>query len=119
MKNLVILTMVSVTFLIGLTSCGQDDENFGINTCAVENPAEEIEWIRKVIESHADDEYSTCMMADYQGETVFYHSNCNPLENWSFSVLNCEGEVLGILSELRDELTNITTIWKHEDSRCD
>lgn len=59
-------------------------------------------------------------MATYKGETVFYYNNCNPVALYAYVsiVLNCSGDTLGDTNDLYNELTNRTTLWKHENSKC-
>lgn len=57
-------------------------------------------------------------MASYKGETVFYYGNCNPAINYVSILQNCIGDNLGYTNDFYAELTDITVLWKHVDSKC-
>ena len=106
---------VAIIVSITLISCDKDSNN---TKCNVSNPAEDLDWLKKAIDQVKQDEYSFCNMATYKGETVFYYGNCNPVVNYVSIVHNCSGDILGYTNELYDELTDITILWKHVDSKC-
>ena len=112
------LGLTAITLSITLISCDKDDNVETNNTCNVSNPAEDLAWLKEAIENAKQDEYASYVMATYKGETVFYNDNCNPTISFVSTVLNCNGDNLGNRNDLHDELTNITTLWKHEDSKC-
>lgn len=113
------LQFVAVIFSIILTSCEKDDNNdLYSNTCNVTNPAEEIVWLKQEIDNVKQDEYSYYVIAKYKGETVFYYGNCDPLINYVSIVRNCAGDSLGYTHDLYNEFTKISTLWKHENSKC-
>ncbi len=114
MKNLMRLSVFLLFLSFSFFSCEKDYDN----TCNVLNPAEEITWLKEAIDNVKEDEYSYYVMADYDGETVFYYVNCDPLVNYVSIVTNCNGDNLGQLNNLQDELTNMTVLWKHEASKC-
>ncbi len=101
------IVIVSTTMI----SCEKDDN-------IVSNPAEDIDWLKEAINDVKQDEYSYYVMANYKGETVFYYGNCNPLINYVSIVQNLRGDNLGYTFDLYDELTEVTILWKHEDSKC-
>ena len=102
-----------------LTSCEKDDDiDLGNNTCNVSNPAQELSWLEEAIDNVKQDEYSYYVMAKYKGETVFYYGNCNPAANYVSFIHNCSGDNLGETNEFQDELSDRTTIWKHEETKC-
>lgn len=113
------LGLVTISTFIILISCEKDKSNEPIkNTCNVSYPAEEIAWLKAAIDNVKHSEYSYYSMANYKGETVFYYGNCDPAGN-SFSIIrNCNGDSLGATNELYDELTDITILWKHKESKC-
>lgn len=107
--------IVSIT----LFSCNKDKTiDSERNECNVSNPAEEIGWLKDAIDKVKQDEYSYYAMAHYKGETVFYYGSCNPLANFASHIQNCSGENLGNTNDLQDDLTDITIIWKHKNSKC-
>jgi len=110
---------VAIIMSITLISCGKDDnKDSNNNKCNVSNPAEELDWLKEAIDHVKQDEYSYYAMATYKGETVFYYGNCNPLINYASFVQNCSGDNLGNKNDLYDELTDITILWKHVNSKC-
>ena len=113
--NLLVITIIGVTVLI---SCKKDNNDPAKNTCNVSNPAEELGWLKKEIDSLKNDEYSFYVMANYKGETVFINENCNPLIDYMSLVKNCKGDILGYTHVLNDDLSDKTIIWKHEKYKC-
>lgn len=112
----------TIMVLITLISCEKEKSQSKLeaipNTCNVSNPAEEIGWLKEAISKVKNDEYSYYAVAKYKGETVFYYGNCNPAANYVSIVRNCNGDNLGNINALEDELTNITILWKHPASKC-
>lgn len=104
----------TVILSISLFSCEKNDND----NCNVSNPVEEIAWLKESIDNVIQDEYSSYIQANYNGETVFYYLNCNPVVNYASLILNCKGEKIGFTNDLLDELTDISILWKHEDSVC-
>jgi hypothetical protein len=113
------LGLAAIIFSIALISCEKDEnKDTESNKCNVSNPIEDLDWLKQEIDDVKHDEYSYYVMATYEGETVFYYGNCNPLINYISIVRNCNGDSLGFTNDLYDELTDISTLWKHEDSKC-
>ncbi len=112
------LALVAIILSTTLISCDKDDDNETNNTCNVSNPAEDLAWLKEAIDSLKQDEYSSVVMATYKGESVFYYDNCNPIISYVSHVRNCSGDTLGNTTDLYDELTNLTTLWKHKDYKC-
>ncbi len=111
------LGLATVVVAMVLISCEKKD--VGIIKCKVENPTEEIGWLKDAINGMRDEEYGYYVMADNKGETVFYSANCNPAANSITIVRDCSGENLGFTNDMYDQLTNKTIIWKHPNSKCD
>lgn len=106
-----------------LVSCQDEKGDQAIDTCNTTNPLEELSWLKDQIKalSQSDDElskYAYYMTATYKKETVFYYGNCHPAINAVFFVLNCEGEPIGNLNDLRGELTNQKLLWAPERCEC-
>ncbi len=51
-------------------------------------------------------------------ETVFYNGNCNPLANYISSVYNCNGDFVGYTNDIQAELSDVSLVWKSENSNC-
>lgn len=98
--------------------------------CGVANPAENLPWLKAIIDEYkfeisgADVSensigygvYQYVLQSTYQGNTVFIFGNCCPNCNSVFLVKDCEGKVLDVPAT---EVNGPTTvIWKHEHSPC-
>ena len=110
-----VAAIVSITLISCEKDCNKDSHN---NKCNVSNPAEELDWLKEAIGNVKQDEYSYYAMASYKGETVFFFGNCNPVINYISILRNCNGDDIGNTNDLYDELTDITILWKHENSKC-
>lgn len=120
MKTILNLTKsVILVFSFALISCEKDDSDFSpTNLCEVQNPIQELEWLKGAIDEVRNDEYSYYSTALYQGERVFFYVNCDPAVNYASFIRNCAGDNLGNTNELYDELAEIEVVWKHDDSKC-
>ncbi|SDA75951.1 hypothetical protein SAMN03080617_02123 [Algoriphagus alkaliphilus] len=100
-----------------LLSC---NENEGPTVCGVENPVEDLAWLKQEIETAgvpSSSEYSYLMQATYQGKTVFFFGFCNPLWHWALIIRDCEGNrIAGEISIF--DLSDQKVIWKPADSVC-
>ena len=111
-RSLLLITVISISFVI--ISCKKEDaEN---DNCNFSNPTEELIWLKTMVTDM--DEYSYIKSATYNGETVFFNGNCDPLANSVSSVYNCSGEVIGYTNDLYDDLSEIKLEWEHENSMC-
>ena len=94
------------------------------NTCNVDNPLEQLDWLKVTIQNIEQSnpewsKYYLITMAKYSSETVFIISNCNPVANSVFPVLNCSGQLLGVLGEIPlESLSDRNVIWKSVNSAC-
>lgn len=110
MKKYLFLLACSALFF----SCNDKEEPA---VCGVENPVEDLAWIKKGIQLQTSSEYEYLTQATYQGKTVFYFGSCCPSCNWALIVKDCEGnQVAGeiSLSDLKDK----KVIWKPANSVC-
>ncbi|WP_166149078.1 hypothetical protein [Cyclobacterium plantarum] len=108
---------VILVFLLGLISCEKDD-SLPTNLCEVQNPIQELEWLKEAIDEVRNDEYSYYSTALYQGRRIFFYGTCDPLANYASFIRNCAGDNLGDTNELFDRLLEIKVIWKPENSKC-
>jgi len=121
-KHLQPLQLFTFTFLLLAFSCEKDI--LSDNTCNVDNPLEQLDWLKVTIQNIEQSnpewsKYYLITMAKYNGETVFIISNCNPVANSVFPVLNCSGQLLGVLGEIPSEsLSDRNVIWKSVNSAC-
>jgi hypothetical protein len=119
------LNPLAATIYIGLLLVLSCEKDFlAGNTCNVKNPTEELLWLNNTIKSlerlgPEKNKYLLISMATYKGETVFIQSNCDPVGNSLFPVMNCTGEFLGFLGEISpDSLINRKVIWKSQNTVC-
>ena len=123
----------SLKSLIGLllaiffiqVSCGDDD---GLDSaCGTDNPIENLEWLAAEIENIESNEvlaqYFFITTAKYRGQTVFIFDNCCPFCGTVITVLDCEGELIGIVGPGEDDidfslLENDRILWKSENAAC-
>lgn len=111
--------LVLIIIVLNLLSCEKDTKNIvKNNTCNVVNPIEDLDWLKGEIAKINQDEYSYYVMAEYKGKTVYYYGNCNPTANYVSIVRNCNGDSLGLINSLSNELSNTKIVWKHVNSKC-
>ena len=105
--------------LILAFSCGKDDP-VSKNACDVKNPAEDLPWLKTIIQSWEANgallEYMYVQQGTYQGQTVFLPGSCCPFCDFFFPVYNCDGQEVTI--ENGQHVTNLKTIWKPQNSEC-
>jgi hypothetical protein len=118
MKTILNLTKsVILVFSLALISCEKED-CLPTSICEVQNPIEELAWLKEAIDEVRNDEYSYYSTALYQGERVFFYGNCDPTANYVSFIRNCAGDNLGNTNELYDQLKEIEVVWKQENSKC-
>lgn len=113
-------------FLIVLVVACSDNEKNSSSYCNVENPVEDLEWLRTEIEESNFINPSTMLdafvyHAIYAGQSVFYISICCPSCNVAApSVHSCDGEVLGTLGVdiTAASLQNQSVIWRTHNGVC-
>jgi hypothetical protein len=96
------------------------------NMCDVENPAEEIDWLREELENGGHKNPSThsdtfVYKAIYNNQVVFYISICCPTCDVAPpEVKTCSGESLGFLGSDVDQrdLKNSVVVWRTENGVC-
>jgi hypothetical protein len=123
MKNSLNPLLAAVCFgLLLIFSC--EKEKLPVSTCDVKNPLQELTWLKDKIQGFDQlpvdqEKYIMITQAEYQGETVFIQTSCDPLGNSVFPVMNCSGELLGVLGQIRqDSLTNLSILWIPANSAC-
>lgn len=96
-----ILIILIVTFTTN-TSCKMDDDNELSNTCNVDNPVEDLIWLKEKIKNleqsssiNSGDIYIS--QVNYEGNTIFILGNCCELYNSVSPVYNCKGELISRL----------------------
>lgn len=112
-KPILITSVLLVSTLFLILSCEKNIPN----SCDVSNPLD-MKWLKTETDLMKSYKYSYYMMADYNGESVFYNHNCDPVANYVSIVKNCKGEVLGNYWDFQDQFTNAQVIWKADDFAC-
>ena len=119
---------ISLIFIL-LFSCNSvDDTNQLKNSCSVDNPIEDLDWLKNEIDEREqnirdDSKYCYIRQALYKNQTVFIYGDCNPLINKVVPVYNCNGEFIGIIGSRNQDipfevLTEGQIIWKTSDFAC-
>lgn len=103
--------MVNRFLLLGLIfifiGCNNDDSGFvqlPLEACGVENPLEDLEWLRTEVErrkndSSEDARYCYISLFEQNSITYFLYEDCNPLVDKIILVYNCEGENVGFVGD--------------------
>ena len=110
---------LSFTFLIGIFLLGSCNEKDDPTPCGVENPTEDLAWLKSQIQgsqSGSLSEYAYLIQATYKGRTVFSWASCCPFCNWVAVIQDCQGNVVEDAS--LNELENQKVIWRPENSVC-
>ena len=119
MKNFTKILLL-ILLLTSAFSCKDDDDCCTPLLCGVENPAENLPWLKSMIEywkvNSTIYSYMYVLEGKYLGQTVFIASNCCPFCSSIPLIYNCEGDSIDYKN-----LVNITeqkVIWKPLDSLC-
>lgn len=107
-------------------SCSNSDDiiNNSSLICAIENPIENLNWLKSEIDILEKEAYNYVKQAKYNDQTVFVFANYNPFINSVFLVKNCEGNNIGIIGNREQDipfkiLDEGVIIWKADNSECD
>ncbi len=109
-----------------MTSCDSTDHDRFKAFCTVDNPVEDLVWLKTEIEEREQNitefsKYQYISQSIYKGESVIIDANCDPFSNSVFIVFNCKGENIGFIGDENfpfEVLTNGQVIWKTEGSVC-
>jgi len=110
-------------------SCEKDETTNMLvsgNTCTVNNPVEELAWLKAEIQHREQspsefEKYFDIQQAEYNQQTVFIYNSCCPVCTTSVPVYNCQGELLfyGIdKPQEAKKIKNIKIIWQPKDYAC-
>jgi hypothetical protein len=114
LKTIVLLVIVGIAF-----SC-QDEDKDSFTACGAIDPAENVSWMKTLIESWQANstiyEYMYIQQGTYLGQTVFIAGNCCPFCGSYFPIFNCEGDELTGISV--HDISGLQTIWKPFGSKC-
>jgi len=113
----------TITFLV---SCGSDDDVFSlaIAGCGVENPLEQLTWLKAEVERRAENQnaemkYCYIVQGKLEGNTVFIYEDCNPLVDKAIFILNCEGNSLDADGFATSNIVeNKKIIWRTDNFAC-
>jgi len=123
MKKHVFILGISFLFL----ACNNSEEFNARSACGVDNPIENLTWLKNRIEQIEQDDkvdyqYSYIKQAYFEKQDVFIYANCDPLANSVFIVYNCSGENIGFIGDEKfsfDVLKKGRVIWKTAENKCD
>ncbi|MEL7003724.1 MAG: hypothetical protein AAFN93_13460 [Bacteroidota bacterium] len=112
-----------IIILLFAISCNDEKDILIGNTCGVDRPLEELDWLKDEISEINDSDvkrYLYLTQANYQNQTVFIFGNCCPFCLTITSVMDCGGEFIGILGTDIDnsEITDEQVIWTPEGFEC-
>ncbi len=121
LKCFILLTLAFTSTL----SCSDRDD--ALNTvCGVDDPAEELEWLKSEIairrrDVSEDAKYQYISQAELNGKTVFLYRNCDPKANFFIPVYDCEGQNLGEIGKefTLEDFVNIRLLFKPLDFACE
>lgn len=131
----IILSLIVVL----LSGCLNESEICMGNSCLINNPVTELDWLRTEIEDiqNMDSTISKFLfisMASLNKTTVFFANNCCPFCSTIPPILkNCNGEPIGYISEVAgnleymgftikninpNQIKEIQIVWKPENFAC-
>jgi len=121
MKNYTKILLL-ILFLTSSFSCKDEGECCTPPfACGVENPAENLPWLKAMIESWKSNNqelytYMYVLQGKYFGETVIVIGSCCPFCDFASLIYNCSGDVINPLSA--EPITDQKVIWKPLGSEC-
>jgi hypothetical protein len=115
-----------ILFVATLTACKNES---CLQSCGVSNPAQDLPWLKQLIENHTPDssadskEYyppAEIVSHAYKGKTVYLVDMCMQCPDNLTTVVNCEGQVIcefgGIAGRNTcpdfSEATRLEVVWK-------
>ena len=110
-------------------SCNTIDDMIEIKAfCSVENPTEDLTWLKNEIEEREQNitefsKYLYIHQSTHNGATIIIYADCCPNCNSVYPVYNCEGAFIGIIGNREqdipfDVLSEGQIIWKTNDFEC-
>ena len=123
MKNKLLVLLAAFTLCI---SCSDDGDALPQNAaCDVDNPVDDLDWLRTLVNTIKDDESNIAnsfyiQMATFDNAPVFLQNNCCTICNTVVPIYNCQGESLGFLGgEIKPaDLSDQRIIFERDDSTC-
>ncbi len=125
MKKLAFILCVSF-----LLSCSNSEEFNSKSACGVDNPIENLAWLKSEIEQReqnqidqtVDWQYHYIMLVAFEKKDIFIYGNCCPNCNSVYVVNNCNGVKIGFIGDEKfssDLLSTGKLIWKSKNNECD
>ena len=122
-KTAFILLLSLLTF-----SCNDEDSNT-TSACGVDNPVQDLTWLKNEIEKRESDQieetidwqYHYIMQTTLDKQDIFIYGNCDPLLNSVDVVYNCSGENIGFIGDEEfptDLRSKANIIWKGQGNQC-
>ena len=97
MKKNIFITLTLVLLVVAPYSCEQDMELADMQVCNVENPLEDLQWlkdIKQTIQISMGPAGTQIIQYTYEGNPVFWVDLCYMCPDGLIQVYNCEGEVI-------------------------
>jgi len=122
----VVYKVLIICFII--LSCDSDDSaNQFKNSCSVDNPVEDLAWLKSEIErrnQNINDASKYCYIAQSlsKDQSIFIYGDCDPRVDKVAPVYNCSGENIGFVGDVNFSFEAITIgkiIWKTDDFICE
>jgi len=116
MKNILL-----VSVLLGIASCQPSElinpEDLNTANCAVENPIQDLAWLKAMIQPKPDNPCTlgAIRQGNYHGQTVYITSLGGALccTCVGSAVYNCQGELVFVCDlKKEDEIKNIKFVWQ-------
>jgi len=122
MKKFLIFTLV----IANIISCSNNDDLPVIAACGVNNPVQELDWLKAEIERRKrntteDSQYCYIVQAMANEQTIFLYKDCNPLVNKIIPIKDCSGASAGFLGDENYPVERITMeeiIYRPADFNC-
>lgn len=115
-----------LSLLICLTLLSAACDNDSNNTCSVNDPVTELDWLKEIIETYQGGTTDlTVEQATYRFKTIFIATPCCSMCDATYGIVippvyNCKGEELEGLSADSEEIWNKKVIWQTpvEEADC-
>lgn len=120
MGKTIIFLLVILNF-----SCSNTNDIPVVAACGVENPIEDLDWLRAEInrrEENPSPEMQYCFITieEYENQTVFVYNDCNPRIDKIIPILNCDGAILNSQESFENlgDFISRTIIWQPNNFTC-
>jgi hypothetical protein len=102
---------------VAVVSCKDNDAP---NVCHVDDPVNDLEWLKTKIDELENSEFSRkyfyVEQAEYNGQTIFYINNCCPMCMTMLVYYDCSGNAIESVDN--SQVKNGKRIWMSEDLEC-